>query len=355
MSGLDEQERIVVLRILDANANRCAEGLRVIEETARFGLGDPALQRRLKSIRHEVRSKMDALTGSPYRFRDSGSDVGRDASLPSEMKRVSLGNVVRANFVRAEEALRALEEFGKLLKADAGAQFKRLRFELYDLERDVLGSGAAVVKLPPSPFIYAILDRSLVEEVSLDRTVRALVDGGVGCIQYRAKGRGRGEQKRDLGIVLAVAEPRGIPVIVNDDPVLAAEVGAQGVHVGRDDPSPAEARALLGPKAIIGATVHSLGEFDELSLEDVDYVSVGSLFASETKPEIEPVGLPLLRQVKERVGVAGVVAIGGINMGNVESVLDAGVDGIAVARALLCGNVLKNCFTFRQIVDRRMD
>jgi thiamine-phosphate pyrophosphorylase len=355
MRELDERQRKIVLRILDANANRCAEGLRVIEEVARFGLCDAALQQRLKKIRHAVRRGMGAFTGPPFHARDSGSDIGRDSSSRSEMDRGSLEQVARANFARSEEALRVIEEFGKIFDKEAASGFKKLRFELYGIERDFFGSDIKPAKLPPSPFIYAILDRSLVGESGFDRAVRALVEGGVGLIQYRAKGREYDEQRRDLVRVLAAAEDRSVPVVVNDDPNLAAEVGAHGVHLGASDPTPVEARALLGQGAIIGATVHSLDELDRLSLDVLDYVSVGSLFASRTKPEVPKVGLSLLRLVRERVRGVGVVAIGGITRDNVELVLDAGVDGIAIARALLTGDVSRNCFTFRQIVDRRID
>jgi thiamine-phosphate pyrophosphorylase len=355
MSELDERQRKIVLRILDANVNRCAEGLRVIEEVARFDLSDRSLQRRLKGIRHAVRHGMDCFTGQPFRARDSETDIGRDSSSQSEMRRGSLESVLRANFARSEEALRVIEEFGKLLDETAASGFKGLRFELYGLEREFFGPDVTGARMPSSPFIYAILDRDLIEESNLDRTVMALVEGGVGLIQYRAKGWKRDDQRRDLVGVLAVAESRSVPVIVNDDPGLAAEVGAHGVHLGEDDPPPAEARALLGPSAIIGATVHSLDEFERLSLEVVDYVSVGALFASRTKPEVPAIGLSLLRLIRERAPDACVVAIGGITKDNVESVLDTGIDGIAIARALLTGNTKKNCFTFRKIIDRRIN
>jgi len=353
MKRLDENEKGIVLRILDANANRCAEGLRVIEEIVRLGRGDQALQGRLKEIRHGVREGLEALSGSAVRFRDSVRDVGRDTPSRSEMFRGSLEDVTRANFARAEEALRVLEEYGKLIDADTASRFKKLRFELYAVERDFFTPCTSHAELPASPFIYAILDRSAVTDEGFVHTVRALIEGGVDILQYRAKEKDQDERRRDLVTLLAAAGPAGIPVIVNDDPELAEEVGAHGVHLGAADPSPSEARALLGPGAIIGVTTHSLDELDRLDLAHIDYLAVGSIFPSPTKREVRPVGTELIESVMRLAEGVKIVAIGGINRDNIESVFDAGADGAAMISALLSGDVSKNCFTFKEIVARR--
>lgn len=353
MKRLDEKEKGIVLRILDANANRCAEGLRVIEEVARLGRGDRVLQGRLKDIRHGVRRGLEALSGSAVRFRDSIRDVGRDTRSRSEMFRGSLEDVTRANFARAEEALRVLEEYGKLIDVDTASRFKKFRFELYAVERDFFSPRTSPAKLPASPFIYAILDRSIVTDEGFEHTVSALIEGGVDLVQYRAKEKDQGERRRDLVTLLAAAGPAGVPVIVNDDPELAEEVGAQGVHLGADDPSHSEARALLGPGAIIGATIHSIDELNRLDRSNVDYLAVGSIFSSPTKREVRTVGTELIESVLRLAEGIKIVAIGGINGDNIESVFDAGADGAAMISALFSGDVSKNCFTFKEIVARR--
>jgi len=353
MRHLDENEMGIVLRILDANANRCAEGLRVVEEEARLGRRDRALQERLKRIRHRVRRKVETLFGRAVRYRDSESDVGRGSGTRSEMLRGSLEEVARANFARAEEALRVLEEYGKLVDVEAAAGFKRYRFELYAVERDFFAADDDRAELPPSPFIYAILDRSVVTGEEYRATVRGLIEGGVDIVQYRAKERSPEERRRDLVALLSAAGPAGVPVIVNDDPELAAEVGAQGVHLGADDPSPEEARALLGPGAIIGVTLHEAEELSGIDRSLVDYIAVGSIFPSRTKRGVRPVGTALIGEVSRLAGGTKIVAIGGIDAGNVEAVFDAGADGAAMVSAILSGDVAKNCFTFKEIAARR--
>jgi thiamine-phosphate pyrophosphorylase len=353
MKQLDENEKGIVLRILDANANRCAEGLRVIEEGIRLGRDNQALQSRLKDIRHGVRRGLEAICGSAMHFRDSDGDVGRGTVSRSEMLRGSLEDVARANFARAEEALRVLEEYGKLVDASAALGFKELRFELYSVERDFFTGFGSRAELPISPFIYAILDRSVVTDEDFEATVRALTGGGVDIVQYRAKEKGPDERRRDLVILLAAAGTVGIPVIVNDDPELAAEVGAQGVHLGAADPSPGEARALLGAGAIIGVTIHSMDELIGLDRSSIDYLAVGSIFPSPTKRNVRLVGTGFIESVVQRAEGMKIVAIGGINENNIASVFDAGADGAAMISAILSGDVSKNCFTFKEIVARR--
>lgn len=350
MEFSSENERLVVLRILDANANRCAEGLRVVEEIVRFSMDDPVLFERFKELRHAVRLAVEAITSRSHRFRDSEGDVGRSLSTRTENYRDSLEAVARANFARSQEALRVMEEFGKLIEPEKALRFKQLRFELYTLERNFFGRSVPRGKLPQPPFLYGLLDRVYVSGDGVAETADRLLEGGVDVIQYRAKGIDTGERRADLVTIIARAAAGSIPVIVNDDPELAAEVGAAGVHLGVEDPSPEQARAILGPEGIVGLTVHSTPEFEGASLEAIDYVAVGSIYPSETKRDVAAVGLGLLRELKSRVA-APVVAIGGISLANVDEVLDAGADGIALVSALLKGDVKSNCMSFRLKID----
>ncbi|MCK4350254.1 MAG: thiamine phosphate synthase [Candidatus Krumholzibacteria bacterium] len=352
---MDDIDKGTVHRILDANANRCAEGLRVIEELARFARKDETLQRSIKRIRHEVREAVRSFGISLLKNRDSVMDVGRTVTSRAESDRDSLDGVAQANFSRVQEALRVLEEYGKLIDTDVSARFKALRFEIYTAQREFGLEGSRWMRLPPAPFLYAILDRPFPGPDSLEAVLEALLEGGVGVVQYRAKEIGPDRMREELERVLDAARSRPVSVIVNDDPSLALETGAHGVHLGRDDPSVEAARALLGPKAIIGATVHSMPEFEDLILEAVDYIAVGSIFESPTKQDVPVCGLGFLGSIRRLAAGLPIVAIGGINTENIDSVLDAGADGIALVSALLQGDIRKNCFTFRKIIDRRSD
>jgi thiamine-phosphate pyrophosphorylase len=124
-----------IFRLIDANANRCREGLRVIEDTARFIFEKETVYRDVRELRHLV----DRLTRDLYprllRERDSASDAGRRLA---EGKRDDLGAVLAANFRRAEEALRVLEEYSRLIAPQAGPGFKEIRYKVYEAEKELL-------------------------------------------------------------------------------------------------------------------------------------------------------------------------------------------------------------------------
>jgi len=126
-----------IYRILDANFNRASEGLRVVEEIARFVLGNASLVRSLKETRHSLGQAAKDIPSSLLEFRESEKDVGASLTTVSEDKRENIYSIALANFRRAQEAVRVLEEFGKLVDGKQASNFKRLRFRLYGLEKEV--------------------------------------------------------------------------------------------------------------------------------------------------------------------------------------------------------------------------
>lgn len=352
MEGPDEISSLVIFRVIDANANRCAEGLRVIEEIARFSLEDDPLFREIKDIRHSVRRTVESVLSRPGRFRDSEGDVGAALSTRSESSRDSLDSVRRANFLRAEESLRVLEEFGKLLDPVAAARFKNLRFRLYSAEKYFAGDAGKRGKIPVPPFLYAFIDRKFTGPGESGTTAASLVAGGADMIQYRAKRLGREEMRSDILAALRVCGPAGVPLVVNDDPELAVETGADGAHIGSTDGDPLVARAILGPGSILGLSIATMEEFSRAPLDAVDYIGVGAVYDTGTKEDVETVGLEFLERMCA-VSPLPVVAIGGIGIDTIGEVFDAGAAGAAVVSWILKGDVRKNCFTLKEIIDRR--
>jgi thiamine-phosphate pyrophosphorylase len=129
-----------IYRILDANLNRAREGIRVTEEVARMYYDDAKLSSKFKRLRHELtktaRTNFDEK--KLLSFRDSEGDVGADSMGSLEKKRADLNSVVQANLRRSQEAMRVLEEFGKLINPDSAKSFKKIRFRLYSLEQEIL-------------------------------------------------------------------------------------------------------------------------------------------------------------------------------------------------------------------------
>ncbi len=178
--------------------------------------------------------------------------------------------------------------------------------------------------------LYAITAvGSEVDDSLLDR-VRAAILGGARLVQYRDKSTDRGKRRQQGSTLNVLCRAHGVPLIVNDDVALAAEVGAAGVHVGKDDPSLAAARARLGNNAIIGVSC-----YDRLDLalaaarQGADYVAFGSFFPSPTKPSAVRADIELLRAARRELDLP-IVAIGGITPTNGADLIAAGAACLAV-------------------------
>jgi thiamine-phosphate pyrophosphorylase len=163
--------------------------------------------------------------------------------------------------------------------------------------------------------------------------LRAGLTGGAGMIELRDREQPRAVIERSGRTFRRLADTYGALFIVNDDPHLALELHADGVHLGQDDMDPAEARVIVGPDAIIGLSTHSRGQIESAALLPVDYISVGPIWETPTKAGRPATGLELVR---EATGVAGLpwFAIGGIDASNVEEVTAAGATRICVVRAI---------------------
>jgi thiamine-phosphate pyrophosphorylase len=165
--------------------------------------------------------------------------------------------------------------------------------------------------------LYAITDTQLIPRERFAATVEAAVRGGATMVQLREKETPRTEIVRLGKELLAVTRRYGALLIINDHPSVAQEIGADGVHVGREDPPVAEARALLGPQAIIGASCYGdVARAVEAEKAGADYVAFGTPFPSPTKPKRTDISLGIFQEAKQQVHVP-VFAIGGITLGNV--------------------------------------
>lgn len=182
---------------------------------------------------------------------------------------------------------------------------------------------------PPIEGLYALTPDNIGEAALLEQ-VEAALDGGLRLLQFRDKSSPRHERVRRGARLLDACVRAGATFIVNDDPGLAAELGAHGVHLGRDDGSLAAARHLLGSRAIIGASCYDdLERAIRLRAEGADYVAFGSFFASAVKPHAPRPGLEILHRARAKLDCP-IVAIGGITLENAPKVRDAGADAVAV-------------------------
>ncbi len=176
--------------------------------------------------------------------------------------------------------------------------------------------------------LYAVTP-DLADTARLVRCVEAALGGGARAIQYRNKVADAALSRAQAVALAQVHAARGGLYIVNDDAALAAEVGADGVHLGEDDGGIARARALVGPERIIGVSCYNRFELAQAAIDaGADYVAFGSFFASSVKPDARRADVALLARAKS-LGVP-VVAIGGITAGNARALFVAGADAVAV-------------------------
>lgn len=192
----------------------------------------------------------------------------------------------------------------------------------------------------PLPPLHAIVDvaaaaRSGWEPVALAAEFLA---GGATLLQVRAKGMGSGALLTLCDRIVELAGPYGALVIVNDRADVARLSGAAGVHVGQEDLSPAEARAVLGPDAIVGFSTHSLDQVEAALRQSISYLAVGPVFGTTTKDTgYAAVGLSLVTSAVRLSRSCPVVAIGGVTLDNAASVWRAGAASVAVIGDLLVG------------------
>ncbi|MGH7198390.1 MAG: thiamine phosphate synthase [Candidatus Omnitrophota bacterium] len=182
--------------------------------------------------------------------------------------------------------------------------------------------------------LYVITDAEAAGKRPLAAVVQAAVEGGASVIQLRDKKARDEELVKTAERLLMITRPRGVPLIINDRVNVAKAAGADGVHLGQEDGSFEAARAALGEKAIIGRSTHSPEEALAAEAEGFDYVGIGPVFRTPTKPSTEPVGLELVRFASRRLSVP-FVAIGGIDAGNLARVREAGAKSVAVVRAVM--------------------
>lgn len=182
--------------------------------------------------------------------------------------------------------------------------------------------------------LYAITDAGLQSPDALGERVAQAIEGGAVLIQYRDKSADHALRRRQAGELTALCAARGVALLINDDVALAADVGAGGVHLGRNDADPAEARRVLGDTALIGVSCYNAWRRAQAAADaGADYVAFGRFFPSHTKPQAAQAELDLLRRAKQQLRLS-VAAIGGITPDNGASLIEAGADLLAVVHGV---------------------
>ncbi len=331
---------MTISRILDANINRAREALRVLEDISRFLLEDSSLTSSLRNMRSQVTSLLsrEGLSAKDlYQARESEEDIGKEFPQKSY---TSLKEVINANFSRLQESLRVMEELYRMKNMEVFPEWRRLRFNAYTLQKEMflrVEKKEWLKKLD----LYVITD----EEISKKRheeVAKEAIEGGARFIQLRDK---KSSTRRILEAgwrIREITRQAGAVLIINDRVDIALALDAEGVHLGEEDLPVQEARKIMGIGKIIGASSHSIEEALKKQEEGADYVSLGPIFSTSTKKNLPPpLGVEIIREAKKKLRIP-LVAIGGIREENIEEILEAGSDGVAMISELLKGESIRD-------------
>ncbi|MBW8015095.1 MAG: thiamine phosphate synthase [Planctomycetes bacterium] len=347
-----------IYRIIDVNFNRGREAGRMIEEFCRFSLNSKPHSSRAKSIRHQLCAAIGKLDADLLLAnRDSQTDVGRGLVIDDQHKRGDIKDCFVAACKRLTEALRVLAEVTQTLDPAVAGAIENLRFEAYTLEKDASLAFNARQRYK-NVRLYVLITVKPGDSISkISELASKCIKGGADCIQVRAKGLDDCDGLAISKAVTALCLEAGVLSIVNDRVDIATLSGAGGVHFGQGDLTVAQGRSLQVSPLVFGCSTHSVDQLNAAIDSGADYVGIGPVFATDTKPGEKVAGLEYVGQAAKILKDSGVghAAIGGITLDNVEQVLASGARTIAVCSAItdasdpedMCDRFTRKILAFR--------
>ncbi|EAZ89439.1 thiamine phosphate synthase [Crocosphaera chwakensis] len=318
-------KNLAISRILDANLDRAREGLRVVEEWCRLGLENSNWAENCKQMRQEI---AHWHTSELRMSRDTPNDPGVQLSHPQEEKRESINQLLQANLCRVQEALRVLEEYGKLYDPKMGSACKKIRYQVYTLESELLQTDRYQKLKRASLYLVTSSTENLLA------IVESALQGGLTLVQYREKKIDDIMRFNMAQKLCELCHKYDALFIVNDRVDIALGVDADGIHLGQQDIPIALARRILGPNKIIGCSTTNPQEMEKAIAEKPDYIGVGPVYATPTKPDKKAAGLDYVKYAAETSPIPW-FAIGGIDDNNVTEVMASGGTQVALVRAIM--------------------
>ena len=184
--------------------------------------------------------------------------------------------------------------------------------------------------------LYGIVDLSYAAPSALIRVTAEMIEGGIDVIQLRAKGQTADEVEKWGATLLPICREGGVPFFINDHAAIAAAIGADGIHVGQDDASLDEVRAIVGNTMLVGRSTHSLAQAAAAAADPrTDCIGFGPLFATPTKPTYQPIGIAGIREVHALYPDLPIFCIGGIKKANLPELIAAGAKRAVIVSGIL--------------------
>lgn len=203
--------------------------------------------------------------------------------------------------------------------------------------------------------LYAVTDRAWTGKQTLYEQVEAALKGGVTCVQLREKELDETAFLQEAKELCALCRRYGVPFLVNDNVEIAIACGADGIHVGQEDLAAGEVRRRVGENMILGVSVHTVEEACQAVRDGADYLGLGAVFPTNTKTDVEQMSNETLRAICDAVDVP-IVAIGGINRGNILRLAGSGVDGVALVSAIFSAEDIEGtCRELRALSEKMVN
>lgn len=325
-----------VYRMIDANLNRISEGLRVLEDIARFTMDNKHTSKKIRELRHKVRKTFDVE--NLIISRNIISDVGIETTKNSKLDfKSDIKQLILSNYKRVQEGLRVVEDSLKILDYNLESKiYEEIRYESYKLEKDMILS-----KYPQESQLYLILGEKFSDGRTNEYVLKEALEAGVKIIQYREKEKNKRDKLEECKKLLEITKEHNAIFIVNDDLDIALAIKADGIHLGQEDMLVTDARRIA-PNMIIGVSTHNINQAIEAEKLGADYLGVGPMFVTSTKKNIEhSKGVEFLYEVSKKISIP-YVAIGGIKESNLDLLLENNLNQYAMISEIVGAVDIKN-------------
>ncbi len=324
-----ESEDLRIYQIIDANLDRAREGLRVLEDWARFGLGENDSVKRIKNFRQILGKNHLEIYKQSRNFIE---DECKGLTHKEQSKRNAPDQIISSNAGRVQEALRVIEEFARLHNHELSKIASEIRYEIYTLEIDLLNlskykDSGEILK---ENNLYVITD----QRENLLEIIENILIAGVKIIQHRFKKGTDKDHVQEAIKIKNLCKRYNSLFIVNDRIDIALASNADGIHLGQDDLGLKTARKLLGYSKIIGISANNEIEISNALKEGCDYIGIGPVFKTETKKDKKPLGIEKIKTLTKNLNIPW-FAIGGVTKNNISYLKSNGFKKVALISQLM--------------------
>jgi len=322
-------EDLRIYQIIDANLDRAREGLRVLEDWARFCLGKEKYVKRIKNFRQILgKNHLEVYKKS----RNYIEDKCKGLTHQEQIKRKTSEEIISSNSARVQEALRVIEEFSRLHNHELSKIASEIRYEIYSIEIDLL----SLSKYKNSEEILKENDLYLITDQrdNLLEIVEDILIAGVRIIQHRFKTGTDKDHLQEAIQIKSLCKKYNSLFIVNDRVDIALASNADGIHLGKDDLDLKTVRKLLGYSKIIGISANNEIDISNAIEEGCDYIGIGPVFETATKKSKKPIGIEKVKTLTKDLNIPW-FAIGGIKLNNISYLKKSGFKKVAVVSQLI--------------------